>query len=69
MEIKCKMTGCSNSQSVGMEELNNNGTLIIDENRFYFNNIRSSKLKTIEFDDEMIIIQTLNTEYIFTKEN
>ena len=69
MKIKCKMTGCSNSQSVGMEELNNSGTLTIDENRFYFNNIRSSKIKTIEFDDEMIIIQTLNTEYVFTKED
>lgn len=67
MQIKCKMIGCSNEQSRGIEELGQVGDLHLDK-VFYFNTIRSSTVKKIEFKEKMIIINTLNTEYTFIEE-
>ena len=65
MTLKAKMINCSNEQSKGMSELQNIGRLDITENGFYFRNIKSSKLKSINFEDKAIIIETLNTKYTF----
>ena len=65
MTLKAKMINCSNEQSKGTSELQNIGRLDITKNGFYFRNIKSSKLKSINFEDKAIIIETLNTKYTF----
>ena len=65
MELKCKLIGCSNEQSVGMNYLSIIGTIIIDRYGFWFKDLRSSVLKNIEFKEDLVIITTLNTTYTF----
>ena len=65
MELKCKLIGCSNEQSIGINYLSNIGILSIDKYGFWFKNLRSSALKDIEFNDDVVIITTLDTTYTF----
>lgn len=66
MAIICKMIKCSNQESKGIKELNQIKNLNIDT-KFTFGTIISSKIKNIEFDEDLIVINTLNTQYVFQK--
>ena len=61
---KVKMIECSNIESVGYRELNKEGDLHIDKT-FSFNSIRSSSIRNIAFDEDIIEIKTRNTNYVF----
>ena len=65
MELKCKMLGCSNERSDDINYLSKIYILRIDRYGFWFNDLRSSVLKNIEFKDDLVIITTLNTIYTF----
>lgn len=65
MELKCKLIGCSNEQSIGINYLSNIGILSIDKCGFWFKSLRSSILKNIEFNYDEVIITTLDTTYTF----
>ena len=68
MELKCKLIGCSNEQSIGINYLSNIGILSIEKCGFWFKNLRSNILKNIEFNYDVVIITTLNTTYTFIME-
>lgn len=68
MEIKCEMISCSNKESVGYRHLWKVDFLIIGK-VFYFDNIRSSTIKNINFENDCITIETKNTTYIFKEVN
>lgn len=68
MEIKCEMISCSNKESIGYQYLWKVDVLII-EKVFYFDNIKSSKIKNINFENDCITIETKNTTYIFKEVN
>lgn len=59
------MIGCSNEQSAGIVYLSEIDILSIDRFGFWFKDLRSSGLKSIEFKDDLVIITTLNTIYTF----
>ena len=65
MKLQCKMVGCSNEQSIGIKYLTHINILEIDRNGFWFNDLRSSTIRTIEFKVDLVIITTLNTTYTF----
>lgn len=66
MSILCKMIKCSNQESKGIQELNQVKHLDINT-KFTFGSIISSKIKNIEFNEDLIVINTLNTQYVFQK--
>lgn len=68
MKFKCEMIGCSNINSRGYRYLWKVDVLII-EKVFRFNNIRSSKIKSINFENDCITIETMNATYIFREVN
>ena len=67
MELKCKLIGCSNEQSIGINYLSIIDEINIDRYGFWFKDLRSSVLKNIEFKGDLVIITTLNTTYTFIR--
>lgn len=59
-----KMTHCSNPNSVGMQYVGITSPLVVAE-IFYFSDMYSSNIQSIEHTNDMMIIQTKNTEYHF----
>jgi hypothetical protein len=59
-----KMTYCSNPTSIGMQYVGVRSPLIIAE-IFYFSDMYSSNIQSIEHNNDTTIIQTKNTEYHF----
>lgn len=62
--MNCKLISCSNKDSVGVEFVGKKDVLKI-ERCFYFGSLRSSKIKNIEFDEDLVIIVTKNSIYKF----
>lgn len=64
MEVMVQMVECDNPNSKGNTEMLRAGTLVIGR-VFYFNSVKSSKIESIFFKEDEIIIQTKNTKYTF----
>lgn len=67
-QMRYKLVDVSNMESIGNRQILNTHKFDFDGNVFYFGDIRSSRVRQITIDDDVMIVQTKNSTYRFEKE-